>query len=222
VPDVNARSRRTYRSVVREESARRTRRAIVQAAARLFVERGYTAASLREVAHAAGVARPTVTAVFGSKPALLRQILDEALAGDDEPVPVADRPWFAPVWRATDQVSALEAYAGVCTLIGARAARMFEAVRRASGESTEIAELWATLCRNRRAGSAMVVGKILEIGPLRAGVSQDHAIDSLWVLNDPALYGALVLDSRWPEDHHRRWLAIQMRAALLPGDPHHG
>jgi AcrR family transcriptional regulator len=220
VPDVNASGRRTYSSAIREESARRTRQAIVQAAARLFVERGYAAASLREVAHAAGVARPTVTAVFGSKPALLRQILDEALAGDDEPVPVADRPWFAPVWQASDQASTLVAYAGVCTLIGARAARIFEIVRRAAGESAEIAELWATLCGNRRAGSAKVVEKILESGPLRAGVSRDHAIDSLWVLNDPTLYGALVLDSAWPEDHHRRWLAAQMRAALLPGDPH--
>ena len=62
---------------------------------------------------------------------------------------------------------------------------------------------------------------LLESGPLRAGVGRDQAIDSLWVLNDPALYGALVQDSGWPEDHHRRWLAAQMRAALLPGDPHH-
>jgi hypothetical protein len=107
------------------------------------------------------------------------------------------------VWQASDQASTLVAYAGVCTLIGARAARMFEIVRRAAGESAEIAELWATLCRNRRAGSAMVVGKILESGPLRAGVSRVQAIDSLWVLNDPALYGALVLDSGWPDDHHR-------------------
>ena len=72
------------------------------AASELFVERGYTAASLREVAEVAGVARPTVAAAFGSKPALLRQVLDEALAGDDEPVPVTQRPWFAPVWQAGD------------------------------------------------------------------------------------------------------------------------
>ncbi|MDT7554326.1 MAG: hypothetical protein QOI16_2862, partial [Pseudonocardiales bacterium] len=96
--DVNP--RRTYHSPVRAESARRTRQMIVAAARALFLERGYTAASLRDVAEMAGVARPTVAAAFGSKPALLRQILDEALAGDDEPVPVAERPWFAPVFEA--------------------------------------------------------------------------------------------------------------------------
>jgi hypothetical protein len=68
----------------------------------------------------------------------------------------------------------------------------------------------------------MMVGKIVEIGPLRAGLNQYQAIDCLWVLNDPALYGALVLDSGWPEDQHRRWPATQMRAALLPGEPHAG
>lgn len=77
---------------------------------------------LADVARAAGVARPTVFAAFGSKAALLRQVLDEALAGDDEPVPVAHRPWFRPVWEAREPAAVLEAYAGVCTLIAGRAA----------------------------------------------------------------------------------------------------
>src|SRR5262252_1922799 len=96
--DVNgSRPRRQYRSPVREEGAQRTRQAIVAAASELFLERGYVATSLADVAAAAGVARPTVFAAFGSKPALLQQVLDEALAGDDEPVPVAQRPWFQPI-----------------------------------------------------------------------------------------------------------------------------
>jgi hypothetical protein len=107
-------------------------------------------------------------------------------------VPVADRPWFASVWQAADQVSALEACAGVCTLIGARNPDVRDCSPRAD-ESVETTELWATLCRNRRAASTMVIRKILEIGPLRTGVSR--AIDSLWVLNDPTLYSGLVLKS---------------------------
>jgi AcrR family transcriptional regulator len=209
-------ARRTYRSTVREQGARRTRQAIVAAAGTLFVERGYVATSLAEVAHAAGVARPTAAAAFGSKPALLRQVLDEALAGDDEPVPVAERPWFAPVWQAATTVDVLDAYAGVCTLIGRRAARVFEIVRRAADSSAEVAELWATAQRNRRAGADMVVRRAARVGALRPDLVLPRAVDALWVLNDPALYGALVLDSGWPEDDHRAWLAGQMRAAILP------
>jgi AcrR family transcriptional regulator len=212
--DVNA-GRRAYHSPSRAEAARQTRRAIVAAATDLFTEHGYSATSLLDIAQVTGVARPTVAAAFGSKPALLRQVLDEALAGDDEPVPVAQRPWFAPVWEASSPQTVLDAYADVCTLIGRRAARMFEVVRRAAGESTELAELWSTLTRNRRAGAEMVVRRARETGPLRPDLHPDQAVDALWVLNDPALYGALVLERGWSEADHRRWLATQMRSALL-------
>jgi AcrR family transcriptional regulator len=216
VSDVKT-DRRPYRSAVRDEAAQRTRRAIVTAAAALFTERGYTAASLREVAVAAGVARPTVAAAFGSKPALLRRVVDEAIAGDDEAVPVADRPWFAPVWRAGDPAGVLEAYAGVCTLIGRRTARVFEVVHQAAADAPEIHELWTTLVDNRRRGARMVVDRAREAGPLRTDLADERAVDALWVLNDPALYGSLVLARGWSEDDHRQWLATQMRAALLPG-----
>lgn len=212
--DVNA-DRRPYRSPVRADSARRTRQAIAAAACTLFVERGYKAASLRDVAEVAGVARPTVAAAFGSKPALLREVLDQVLAGDDEPVPVAQRPWFAPVWQAGDPAAVLTAYAGVCTLIGGRAARIFDVVHRAAGEAPEIAELWGTLTDNRRAGAEMVVRRAAQTGALRPGLADEQAVDSLWILNDPAHYGTLVLDRRWPEPDFRRWLAHQMCAALL-------
>ena len=214
MPEVNT-GRRSYHSPVRAEAARRTKQAILAAARQLFLERGYTATSLRDVAEAAGVARPTVAAAFGSKPALLKQILDEALAGDDEPVPVAQRPWFAPVWEASDPAGVLDAYAGACTLISRRAARMFEIVHRAAGESAEITELWTTLTRNRRAGAEMVVRHALETGSLRADLCIDHAIDALWTLNDPSTYDALVQERHWSEDDYRSWLSRQMRAALL-------
>jgi len=146
--------KRRYRSVVREEAARRTRRAIVLAAGKLFEERGYGGTSLSEVAAAAGVARPTVTAAFGSKPALLREVVNEALAGDDEPVPVADRPWFRPVWEAQTHHELLVAYAQVCTVIGARAAGLFEVVRRAADASL-MSRTYGTI-PNTTAGPALV------------------------------------------------------------------
>ena len=214
--DVN---RRAYRSPARAEAADRTRRAVVAAATALFVERGYSAASLRDIADVAGVARPTVAAAFGSKPALLRRVLDEALAGDDEPVPVAQRPWFAPVWEATTAAGALDAYAGVCTVIAQRAARLFEVVRRAAGDSPECAELWTTLAANRRAGAAMVARHAAGLGPLRADLDAERAVDALWVFNDPAHYDALVVQRGWSEAEFRAWLAEQMRAALLDPAP---
>lgn len=207
--------RRRYASPVREENARRTRAAIVTAASDLFIAGGYAATSLADVAAAAGVARPTVFAAFGSKAALLRQVLDQALAGDDEPIPVASRPWFRPVWDASTQDGVLVAYARVCTMIGGRAAEVFEAVRRAAGASPEVTELWNTLQGNRRAGAHMVVKRLQKLGPLQPGLGTRRATDVLWVFNDPAHYDALVLQCGWRESVFTEWLASQMRQALV-------
>ena len=131
------RGARTYVSPVRAAAARQTRQAILAAAAHLFVTGGYEAASLRQIADVAGVARPTVTAVFGSKAAILKAALDEALAGDDESVPVAQRPWFRPVLDARTRTELVRAYAAVCGLIGQRAATL----------EGQVAEIAATLER---------------------------------------------------------------------------
>lgn len=210
--------KRRYQSPLREQSARRTRRAIVMAAQELFTAHGYAATSLADIAAAAGVARPTAFAAFGSKPALLRQVLDQALAGDDEPIPVAQRPWFQPVWEAPTPAAVLDAYAGVCTLISSRAARIFEVVRRAADEAPEIAELWDTLQRNRRAGARMVAEHAASLGPLATGLDIDHATDILWIFNDPAHYDTLVSRRSWPEPDYTSWLSSQIRHALLSGD----
>ncbi len=208
---------RPYRSVVREEGARRTRRAIVVAAGQLFEQRGYAGTSLTEVAAAAGVARPTVTAAFGSKPALLREVVNEALAGDDEPVPVADRAWFRPVLDARTHHDLLVAYAKVCTLIGARTARVFEVVRRAADASPDVAALWDTTQRNRRAGASIVVQQLLSLGPVSGWPGDEQAVDVVWLYNDAAHYDTLVLQCGWPEPHFTTWLTARMQDALLNG-----
>lgn len=213
------RRRRQYTSPTRSEGARRTRQAIVATAAVLFAERGYASTSLADIAAAAGVARPTVFAAFGSKGALLREALDQGLAGDDAPVPVADRPWFQPVWDATTPAAVFDAYADVCLVIARRAAPLFEAVRRAADDAPEAAELWNTLQDNRRAGASMVIAHAQRLGPLAAELDTDAATDILWIYNDPALYAALVLRQSWTEQAFRRWLATTMRRALLPDGP---
>jgi AcrR family transcriptional regulator len=209
------RGRRPYRSAVREEGARRTRRTIVRAATELFEQRGYAGTSLAEVAAVAGVARPTVTAAFGSKPALLSEVLDEALAGDDEPVPVADRPWFQPVWDARRPEEVLTAYAHVCTLIGHRAARLFEVVRRAADASPEVGELWERTQRNRRAGARMVVDQLRTVGRVEGSPGDEAAVDALWFFNDPSHYDTLVRQCRWDEPDFTAWLAARMSDAVL-------
>ena len=207
---------RRYSSPLREENARRTRQAIITAAHELFTGRGYGTTSLADIAAAAGVARPTPSAVFGSKPALLKEVVDQALAGDDEPVPVAQRPWFRPVLDAASPADVLDAYTEVIMLISRRAAPIYEVARRAADDDDEIAELWETLQRSRRAGAQMVIDRVAALGPLAEGLDPGRAADIVSVLNDPALPHYLLVRCGWPEAAVSSWLSTQLRQNLLP------
>lgn len=205
---------RPYTSTIREEGALATRRAITAAAGRRFISDGYAATSLAAIARDAGCARPTVFAVFGSKLALMRQVLDESLAGDDEPVPVSERPWFQPVWAAQTREELCAAYADVCVRIARQAAPMFEVVRRAVDADPEARVLWNTLVDNRRAGAQMVAERAVSLSRDRRGQRFTRAVDQVWLLNDPAHYASLVTECGWSEAAYREWLARGFTSAL--------
>lgn len=63
-----------------------TRAKIMDAAARLFVERGYAATSVRDIAAAIGVSNPSLYHHFASKGDLLEQLLAEPLARSQQAV----------------------------------------------------------------------------------------------------------------------------------------
>src|ERR1700716_3325004 len=71
---------RTYSSPLRAEQAQATRRRILDAARTQFLDRGWTATTVKVIADAASVAPATVYAVFGTKRAVLTVLIDEALA----------------------------------------------------------------------------------------------------------------------------------------------
>ncbi len=182
----------------------------------LLLEHGYARTSITDIAAAAGVARPTVLSVFGTKAALLHAVIDQAMAGGDEPVPVAEHPWFRPVWSATTPEECLDAYAHVCLLIGRRSAAIIEVVRRAADDGPEIAALFDEHQLNRRTGASTIVARVRTLGPLAPGLTRARAADLLWLFNDSGHYRALVLKSGWSERAYERWLADQLRHALLP------
>src|ERR1700684_4541555 len=86
-------SRRPYRSSVREAQACRTRPLTLERATRMFCVHGYAGTPVAAVAAAAGVSVASVELAFPTKPDLLKAAIDVAIAGDDETMPVLERPW---------------------------------------------------------------------------------------------------------------------------------
>src|SRR3954463_12741304 len=104
---------RTYDNSRRAEQARETRRRIVEVGRELLLAQGYATTTIAQVAKAAGVSSETVQKGFGTKAALAKAVYDVTLVGDDEPVPLRERPEFVAVRAESDPVRKLAAYAVV-------------------------------------------------------------------------------------------------------------
>ena len=80
--------------------AERSRGAILDAAERLFAERGFDAASLNEIGAAAGLSRGTPSYFFGAKEQLYVAVLERVFAARQEATAAAFEPVHA--WCADD------------------------------------------------------------------------------------------------------------------------
>jgi AcrR family transcriptional regulator len=199
----------------RRERARATRRAVLAAAKRLFVGDGYGATTIQAIADEAGVAVQTVYAAFGNKRTILAELLDVSIAGDDEQVVVNAREWMRPVWEAPTAAERLRAYAAAVSRIMAGAGDVFAVVTAAAATDPDVVELAATAEQRRRLGATSVVESVRSVGALRPGLDPERAVDVLWLLNGPAVYGQLVRQAGWTREEYESWLAGAMVRELL-------
>ena len=209
--------RRPYRSNLREEQARTTRRAVVRAARDLFVERGWQGTTIDAVAERAGVSRKTVFTSVGGKPALIKLAWDWALAGDDVPVVLDDRPVVRQMLAETNPRTVVAEWARLVCTIASRLAPLYGVLQNAAEADPEVAEVHATSERNRLGAARAFVSHLDEIGGLRAGLDVDQAMEAAAVLMDPMPYRRLVADAGWRFDDYVT-LVERMAAAALLGD----
>lgn len=80
---------------------------------------------MRAVAERAGVSAETVYKSFGGKPGMVKALWDITLAGDDEPVPMADRPQVREILRTRELGAKLRLYAAYARGIHERIATLF-------------------------------------------------------------------------------------------------
>jgi AcrR family transcriptional regulator len=217
VADVDAAGKtpRGYRSPLREEKARRTRQAVLAAAREVFIRDGYARATMRSIAAAAGVSVQMVEQIFGTKRAVLKTVIDVAMAGDDEPVAVIDREWVRQARAATtfEDMLAVTA-AGVCA-ISARLCDVVAVMNQAAAADEEIAGLARMFDEQRHAGARAIVAGLGTQRPMRADLDTDTATDTMWLLMDPVVYRRLVVDRAWSPAAYERWFAESTRRLLF-------
>ena len=207
-------SKRRYHSPRREEQAAATRRAILEAAERLFERNGFAATSMAEIAAEAEVATKTVYLGFETKSGLLRALWNFRLRGDEGREPVAQRGWYVKVLEESDPELKLRLNARNGRDVKSRVGGLFEVIQGGSHVDAEVASLWSRIESDFYENQAAVV-RSLNPASLRPGLDQMRATDILWTLNHPSVYTLLVRVRGWSLDEFERWLGDTFCAQLL-------
>lgn len=200
----------------RARQAAATRARIVEAAGRLFAERGYAATTIDAVATEADVAVETVYARFKNKRNLLDAYLDVSIVGDAEPVPLLDRPEVQAVAAASDQREQLQLLARIMRGVLERNASVHAVLRTATAVDPDLDTFAAQDDKRREATHRAFVEMLASRGRLRDGLSTSDAIDTMSALANPETYAYLTRRRGWTPPRVERWLAENLTLLLLP------
>jgi AcrR family transcriptional regulator len=200
-------SARSYDSSRRRAMAEDNRAAVLAAAAELFATRGWST-GMRDIARVARVSVETVYATAGSKGELLLRVIDIGIVGDDDPVPLSERPEF----KALGEGSRSERLAAVGRLI-AESNRRIAALNRtfahAAAADPSLAGRWRDYGTTQRAQYALGVRMVLGRRP------RQDVVDGIWAIGSPDVYLQLTGVAGWTQEKYHRWL-VERIDQLLP------
>jgi AcrR family transcriptional regulator len=208
--------KRAYDSSLRKQQASQTRMRILDAAQKLFAERGYAPSTIESIASAAGAAVDTVYATFGSKRQVLKSLLDARVGGDDAPIDLLDRSGPQAVRAERNQVRQLSEFARGVSEIMERVRPVDDIIRGAAAVDSDIAILRARVQESRHQSMRKFVSWVASNGPLRAGLTEEDAATIVWTLTSPEVHGLLRGVQGWSPGRYAAWLGETLTRTLLP------
>jgi AcrR family transcriptional regulator len=196
-----------YHSPRRQEAAAATRRAILDAARRLFLERGYPATTIQDIAAAAQVAPATVYTSVGGKPRLLAELVESAAADPQ----LQDR---------SDQANATEDPENMVR-IAASASRysnevsadLFELMHTMAPHDATVAQAARKAHHDFRYALRHVAERLHQLTAL--GVTTDQAVDILDYFLSYSSWRRLTTDLGWSPADAEKWLGDRVIEALV-------
>jgi AcrR family transcriptional regulator len=181
---------------LREQRAAETRSAILGAARRLFMTKGWIGTGMRDVAAEAGVATETLYDHFSSKRVLLQAVVD-----------IAERPRFTALGRG-DHAERVRAAARLLAGTYVDRATLAKVAREAAAGDTEI----AGMLRAEREGQRQDVAGALTMIIGREPTAGER--DGIWALTSPEVYLLLVEDSGWNPARYETWMAETLERVI--------
>ena len=214
--DGDVKGRRTAVTAAPQARTRRTQAAVVAAARRLFLERGYAATTIEAISELSDTPQPTVYRLFSSKLGILKALLDVSIGGDDEAVAMADRPQVRALFSAEDPKGQLAGFAVLLREVMARAGPVHRILADAARSDQDAAALLAEVARQRHEGQQRVARSLARSNALRPGLKERDAADIIHALASPEVYALLVTDRGWSGERYEKWLRSILVDQLLP------
>jgi AcrR family transcriptional regulator len=193
----------------RQDYAEATRQAIIDAARRLFAERGYFATKVDDIAAEARVAPATVYAVTGGKQNLLN-ILITAWATD----PVVKQT-LSSVDTSTDPAAIIREVASASRTMREAYVDVIRVMLTTAPHDEAVARQEQAATAIYRAALVPIAERLLQLGGLRPRMHAADAVDLLWFYFGYSSYFTLHDDNGWSYERAEHWLADQAITALL-------
>lgn len=181
----------------------------------VFERFGWSGATMRGIADEAGVSVKTVEALYRTKAELLKEVVDYAIAGDLQPVPILGREAVAAMQATPDAATMLDLHAHHNRVISERAATIFWVAEQAAPAHEDVAGLWAQMCDNRRTGAHWAATTLLSKAGLPPHTGQRFAEEVFWIAIDPSTYRSLTLGRGLSPADFEAWISNFYAKMLL-------
>ncbi|MGI9061521.1 MAG: TetR/AcrR family transcriptional regulator [Ktedonobacteraceae bacterium] len=201
--------KRPYHSLKRQRQAVETHQRILVAARELLTSRGYARMTLEAIAEAAGVSPKTVSAVVGSKTAILAELVNPA-AFD-----IHIQHLLNQLRTSQEPLQRVRLVVLITRRVYESLSSEFELLRTAGVVAPELADLAQQIEARRRQRQAYLIADLREQGVLRHDLSLEEATDVLWSLTSYDLYRMLVMKQGWEASRYESWLTTLLTGHLL-------
>ena len=200
------RALRKYHSPTRQRQAGQTRVRILNAARQMILHKGFADATIEAIANKAGVAPPTVYAVFGSKRGILQGLLERAAFSSEYENLVRE------AVKSDDPATRLRYAAKIARRIHDSLRSESEVLRGASAFAPDFVREKERIRYERQAG---LVKLLTEKETLRPEVTETAARDILWTLTSQDIHRRLVVERKWSSDRYEQWLGDTLVLTLV-------
>jgi AcrR family transcriptional regulator len=189
---------------------------MLDAAYDLFCERGFRATTMDSIAQRAGVAVQTLYFTFHTKDALLQQVHDRTVLGDD-PLPPSQQAWHIAAMTEPDGPRALARIIGGVAAILAGISPLIPVSHAVSADAA--GQVFRRGEELRRKGLEQLIDALATKTPLRPGLTHTKACDLLFVVLGPELYRSLVLECGWSQADWQAWATNALTRDLFGAEP---